>query len=192
MLGLRYADIEGFTLGEPSLVVRPNIYRSTKTQGSIRRVAIFSLLSDEELEFFSQFVQLNEIAKTDFLFSPSYDKYPIDDTEPLIVLRRLLKLLDAREHTFHAFRHTAITNLALILNANDQLEKTFTGSSSQYFEKVKTGILGFNYDAQDKWYAIAGIVGHISPNRSFEYYIHSAVLTTTHAAASTYRHAIGL
>ncbi|WP_201530063.1 hypothetical protein [Psychrobacter frigidicola] len=44
LLGLRYADIEGFTLGEPSLVVRPNIYRSTKTQGSIRRVAAFSFL----------------------------------------------------------------------------------------------------------------------------------------------------
>lgn len=51
LLGLRYADIEGFALGEPSLVVRPNIYRSTKTQGSIRRVAAFSLLSDEELNF---------------------------------------------------------------------------------------------------------------------------------------------
>lgn len=185
LLGLRYADIEGFTLGEPSLVIRPNIYRSTKTQGSIRRVAAFSLLSDEELNFFNQYVQLNELNKTDYIFSPSYDKYPIDDAEPLAVLRRILSLLEAKDHTFHAFRHTAITNLSLILNADDQLVKTLTGYSDQHITKIKTGLLGVNHDAQDKWYAISGIAGHVSPNRSFEYYIHSAMLMTTYAIANT-------
>ena len=185
LLGLRYADIEGFTLGEPSLVVRPNIYRSTKTQGSIRRVAAFSLLSDEELKFFNQYVQLNELNKTDYIFSPSYDKYPIDDTEPLAVLRRILCLLEAKDHTFHAFRHTAITNLSLILNADDQLVKILTGYSDQHIAKIKTGLLGVNHDAQDKWYAISGIAGHVSPNRSFEYYTHSAMLMTTYAIANT-------
>ncbi|WP_298807366.1 site-specific integrase [uncultured Psychrobacter sp.] len=185
LLGLRYADIEGFTLGEPSLVIRPNIYRSTKTQGSIRRVAAFSLLSDEELNFFNQYVQLNELHKTDYIFSPSYDKYPIDDTEPLAVLRRMLCLFKAKDYTFHAFRHTAITNLSLILNADDQLVKTLTGYSDQHIAKIKTGLLGVNHDAQDKWYAISGIAGHVSPNRSFEYYIHSAMLMTTYAIANT-------
>ncbi|AMN67196.1 site-specific integrase [Psychrobacter sp. P11G5] len=185
LLGLRYADIEGFTLGEPSLVIRPNIYRSTKTQGSIRRVAAFSLLSDEELNFFNQYVQLNELHKTDYIFSPSYDKYPIDDTEPLAVLRRILCLFEAKDYTFHAFRHTAITNLSLILNADDQLVKTLTGYSDQHIAKIKTGLLGVNHDAQDKWYAISGIAGHVSPNRSFEYYIHSAMLMTTYAIANT-------
>lgn len=186
LLGLRYADIEGFTLGEPSLVVRPNIYRSTKTQGSIRRVAAFALLSDEELSFFNRYVQLNELDKKDYIFSPSFDKYPIDDTEPLIVLRRILSLFEeAKDHTFHAFRHTAITNLSLILNANEQLVKTLTGYSDQHIAKIKTGLLGVNHDTQDKWYAISGLVGHVSPNRSFEYYIHSAMLMSTYAIANT-------
>ena len=186
LLGLRYADIEGFTLGEPSLVVRPNIYRSTKTQGSIRRVAAFALLSDDELNFFNRYVQLNELDKKDYIFSPSFDKYPIDDTEPLIVLRRILSLFEeAKDHTFHAFRHTAITNLSLILNANEQLVKTLTGYSDQHIAKIKTGLLGVNHDAQDKWYAISGLVGHVSPNRSFEYYIHSAMLMSTYAIANT-------
>ncbi|GAA0804966.1 tyrosine-type recombinase/integrase [Psychrobacter piscatorii] len=187
LLGLRYADIEGFTLGEPSLVIRPNIYRSTKTQGSIRRVAAFSLLSDEELNFFNRYVQLNKLNKTDYIFSPSYDKYPIDDAEPLAVLKRILSLFEAKDHTFHAFRHTAITNLSLILNADNQLVKTLTGYSDQYIAKIKTGLLGVNHDAQDKWYAISGIAGHVSPNRSFEYYIHSAMLMTTYAIANTER-----
>ncbi|WP_426138744.1 tyrosine-type recombinase/integrase [Psychrobacter sp. TWR1-1-1] len=151
LLGLRYADIEGFALGEPSLVVRPNIYRSTKTQGSIRRVAAFSLLSDEELNFFNRYVQLNELNKTDYIFSPSFDKYPIDDAEPLAVLRRILSLFEeAKDHTFHAFRHTAITNFSLILNADNQLAKTLTGYSAQHIAKIKTGLLGVNHDAQDK------------------------------------------
>lgn len=186
LLGLRYADIEGFTLGEPSLVVRPNIYRSTKTQGSIRRVAAFALLSDDELNFFNRYVQLNELDKKDYIFSPSFDKYPIDDTEPLIVLRRILSLFEeAKDHTFHAFRHTAITNLSLILNADNQLVKTLTGYSEQHVAKIKTGLLGVNHDTQDKWYAISGLVGHVSPNRSFEYYIHSAMLMSTYAIANT-------
>ncbi|WP_313631474.1 tyrosine-type recombinase/integrase, partial [Psychrobacter sp.] len=186
LLGLRYADIEGFALGEPSLVVRPNIYRSTKTQGSIRRVAAFSLLSDEELNFFNRYVQLNELNKTDYIFSPSFDKYPIDDAEPLVVLRRILSLFEeSKDHTFHAFRHTAITNFSLILNADNQLAKTLTGYRAQHIAKIKTGLLGVNHDAQDKWYAISGLVGHISPNRSFEYYIHSAMLMTTYAIANT-------
>ena len=186
LLGLRYEDIEGFTLGEPSLVIRPNIYRSTKTQGSIRRVAAFSLLSDEELNFFNRYVQLNELNKTDYIFSPSFDKYPIDDAEPLAVLRRILSLFEeAKDYTFHAFRHTAITNFSLILNADNQLAKTLTGYSAQHIAKIKTGLLGVDHDAQDKWYAISGLVGHISPNRSFEYYIHSAMLMTTYAIANT-------
>lgn len=59
LLGLKYSDIEGLKAATPSVVIRPNSYRPTKTQSSIRRIALFALLKPDELNFFINFVQSN-------------------------------------------------------------------------------------------------------------------------------------
>ncbi|WP_201536346.1 tyrosine-type recombinase/integrase [Psychrobacter immobilis] len=186
LLGLKYSDIEGLKAATPSVVIRPNSYRPTKTQSSIRRIALFALLKPDELNFFINFVQSNIGSHSNkFIFTLSSDQRPIDDHVPLQLLKRVLKDMsvddNVAEHTFHGFRHTAVSNLSLALLGHPDLVEALTDYDENDILRIKKGLLGEHIDAQDRWYALSGIMGHLSPERSFEYYNHLATLMATYA-----------
>ncbi|MCG3857701.1 tyrosine-type recombinase/integrase [Psychrobacter sp. Ps2] len=186
LLGLKYNDIEGLKAATPSVVIRPNSYRPTKTQSSIRRVSLFALLKPNELNFFINFVQTNIGDNSNkFIFTLSSEQRPIDDHVPLQLLKRVLKDVsiddNVAEHTFHGFRHTAVSNLSLVLVGHSDLVEALTDYDESDVLRIKQGILGEHINAQDRWYALSGIMGHLSPERSFEYYNHFATLMATYA-----------
>lgn len=185
LLGLRYIDIEGLSHGQPSIIVRPNKYRSTKTQGSIRRIAIFALLKPQELEFFINFVESNIGSNSNkFIFTLSNAHQPIDDHVPLQLLKKVLADISVSDEscsfTFHAFRHTAVSNLSLVLNGRQDLIQALTDYNEDDISHIKNGLLGIQTEGSDRWYALSGIMGHLSPKRSFEYYNHIATLMATY------------
>lgn len=185
LLGLRYIDIEGLSNNQPSLIVRPNKYRSTKTQGSIRRIAIFALLKPRELAFFINFVESNIGSNSNkFIFTLSSAYQPIDDHVPLQLLKKVLTDISVSDEscnfTFHAFRHTAVTNLSLVLNGRQDLIQALTDYNEDDVSRIKNGLLGVQIEGSDRWYALSGIMGHLSPKRSFEYYNHIATLMATY------------
>ena len=186
ILGLKFNDIEGLKSALPSVVIRPNHYRSTKTQSSIRRVPIFALLKPDELNFFINFVQSNiGVNPNKFIFTLSSDQRPIDDHVPLQLLKQVLKDISIDDnvatHTFHGFRHTAVSNLSLVLLGHPDLVQSLTNYNDSDVLRIKQGLLGEHIDAQDRWYALSGMMGHLSPQRSFEYYNHFATLMATYA-----------
>lgn len=185
LLGLRYIDIEGLSHGQPSLIVRPNKYRSTKTQGSIRRIAVFALLKPQELAFFINFVECNIGSNSNkFIFTLSNAHQPIDDHVPLQLLKKVLIDISVADElcnfTFHAFRHTAVSNLSLVLNGRQDLIQALTDYNEDDVSRIKNGLLGVQTKGSDRWYALSGIMGHLSPKRSFEYYNHIAILMATY------------
>lgn len=185
LLGLRYIDIEGLSHGQPSIIVRPNKYRSTKTQGSIRRIAIFALLKPQELAFFINFVESNIGSNSNkFIFTLSNSHQPIDDYVPLQLLKKVLTDISVSDEssnfTFHAFRHTAVSNLSLVLNGRQDLIQALTDYNEDDVLGIKNGLLGVQTEGSDRWYALSGIMGHLSPKRSFEYYNHIATLMATY------------
>ncbi|MFP3455935.1 tyrosine-type recombinase/integrase [Psychrobacter sp. SIMBA_152] len=186
LLGLKYNDIEGLKTATPSVVIRPNSYRPTKTQSSVRRVPLFALLKPDELNFFMNFVQSNIGDNSNkFIFTLSSDQRPIDDHVPLQLLKRVLKDIsvddNVTEHTFHGFRHTAVSNLSLVLVGHSDLVEALTDYDESDVLRIKQGLLGEHIKGQDRWYALSGIMGHLSPERSFEYYNHFATLMATYA-----------
>lgn len=186
ILGLKFNDIEGLPQSQPSVIIRPNNYRSTKTQSSIRRIPVFALLKPDELTFFLNFIQSNIGTNPNrFIFTLSSDRQPLHDHAPLQLFKRALKDITIKDdpeinHTFHGFRHTAITNLSLVLMGHKHLIRSLTDYNEEDVLRIKHGLLGENIDAQDHWYALAGIMGHLSPQRSFEYYNHIATLMATY------------
>ncbi|HCN16580.1 MULTISPECIES: tyrosine-type recombinase/integrase [Psychrobacter] len=186
LLGLKYNDIEGLKTAVPSVIIRPNSYRPTKTQSSIRRVPLFALLKPDELSFFMNFVQSNIGGTSNkFIFTLSSDHRPIDDHVPLQLLKRVLKDIsvddNVAKHTFHGFRHTAVSNLSLALVGHSDFVEALTDYDESDVLRIKEGLLGEHIKGQDRWYALSGIMGHLSPERSFEYYNHFATLMATYA-----------
>ncbi|WP_299068100.1 tyrosine-type recombinase/integrase [uncultured Psychrobacter sp.] len=186
ILGLKFNDIEGLPQSQPSIVIRPNNYRSTKTQSSIRRIPIFALLNPDELALFLSFIQSNIGTNSNrFIFTLSSDRQPLHDHAPLQLFKRVLKDITIKgdpeiNHTFHGFRHTAVTNLSLVLMGHKHLIQSLTDYDEEDVLRIKHGLMGEHIDAQDTWYALAGIMGHLSPQRSFEYYNHIASLMATY------------
>ena len=185
LLGLKFIDIEGLDALTPSLVVRSNSYRGLKTASSNRRIPIFALLQPDELALFIRYVQSNiGINPNHFMFSLSSSQQPVEDHVPLQLLKHILNNTsdkdNALSHTFHAFRHTAVSNLSLVLCADSTLTCAMTDYNEQDILRIKSGVLGEHIHAQDRWYALSGIMGHLSPQRSFEYYHHFAVLMATY------------
>lgn len=182
LLGLKINDIEGLNLSEPSAVLRPNSYRKLKTEISKRRVPIFALLTPTELHFFNRYVRsrIGQGEET-YIFSLSTDTQPIPSHVPLQLFKKIMEDISNKEvdFAFHGLRHTAITNLALVLNARSQLATALTGYSENHIGTLKRGVLGVDAEGPDKWYALSGIMGHLSIKRSFEYYHHAATLMGT-------------
>lgn len=186
LLGLTFADLENLATPETALVIRPNSHRSTKTEGSTRRITFFDLLTQDELAFTINYLRSHQGNKPSRLvFSFSDSQLALPDYFPLQLFKQMLKDIDADENTaFHTLRHCAITNLALALNADSTLATRLTGYNLTEIEKIRQAILGVETNAQDKWYALAFLVGHISPERGFEYYNHVATLMATYNLAN--------
>lgn len=180
ILGLKFSDIELLSTPHPSLLIRPNEHRSIKTEGSIRRVPIFAVLTQDELNFVSDFLKLSKADKLNqliFVFADSMQG--IGDFLPNNLLEQILTDIAAtQEITLHGLRHCAATNLALSLNATPILATLLTQQTTEQRQRLHNELLGV-HDAQDKWHAIASFVGHISPQRTFQYYIHTAMLMAT-------------
>lgn len=180
ILGLKFSDIELLSSPHPSLLIRPNEHRSIKTEGSIRRIPIFAVLTEDELDFVSDFFKLSKPDKLNqliFVFADSMQG--VGDALPNNLLEQVLADIGAtQEITLHGLRHCTATHLALSLNATPNLATLLTQQTAEQRQRLHGELLGV-HDAQDKWHAIASFVGHISPQRTFQYYIHTAMLMAT-------------
>lgn len=185
LLGIQIKDIEGMR-NQPSVVIRPNTYRPLKTASSKRRVPVYALLTEDERAVFIRYVESKRGQGVNtYLFSNMSAKYPIASDLPLKLLKDMMGYIgESRSYTFHGLRHTAVTNLAIVNSARGELVEALTGYSEQDIARVLTGLNGVHHDGADKWQAIARVVGHLSPQRSFEYYFHAAALVATYELAN--------
>ena len=113
--------------------------------------------------------------KRRYLFSQGSGDQPL----PSVVFSNLMKLIWDRllgEHdfTFHSFRHTAISQLALVLSKSP-LAQVMTDYDNEQCEKVIKGVLGYHKD-QGSWFGLASFAGHLTCDTTFEHYIHTAHL----------------
>lgn len=74
-----------------------------------------------------------------------------------------------------------MSNLSLALVGHSDLVEALTDYDESDILRIKEGLLGEHTKGQDRWYALSGIMGHLSPEQSFEYYNHFATLMATYA-----------
>ena len=170
-----YIDEHGQRIEQPQIWLRPNRYRRLKSSSASRLIPINCLLKKDELEQFTQLYRQQKRLRRRYLFSQGSGDQPL----PSVVFSNLMKLIWDRllgEHdfTFHSFRHTAISQLALVLSKSP-LAQVMTDYDNEQCGKVIKGVLGYHKD-QGSWFGLASFAGHLTCDTTFEHYIHTAHL----------------
>ncbi|MDN3446144.1 site-specific integrase [Psychrobacter sp. APC 3281] len=159
----------------PQILLRPNRYRRLKSSSAKRMIPIDCLLKPEELEQLLSLYHYQTRLKQSYLFSQGSGDQPL----PHIFFSNLMKvmwdrLLGDHDFTFHSLRHTAISHLAVVLNQSP-LAQLLTDYDAMHCTAISKGVLAYNQD-QGVWFGLASFAGHLTPDTTFEHYIHTAHL----------------
>lgn len=174
LAGLQVADFDGNSA--TWLWLRANRYRRLKSSSARRKFPVKALLKSHEFENFEQFVARKRRLKHTYLFSMGDGSQPL----PLTFFANLAmmlwdSLLEKHDFSFHSFRHTAISQVALLLNAKPELAGLMTDYSVRECHTIKATLLGRN-QGQSHWFGLASFAGHIDPEMTFKHYIHTAYI----------------
>ena len=172
-----YTDTYNQEIDEPKIWIRPNRYRRLKSSSASRVIPINCLLKKDEMDLFIEIFKHQKRLKRKYLFSQGSGKQPL----PSMFFSNMMKLIWDRllgEHdfTFHSFRHTAISQLALVLGKSS-LASIMTDYDAKQCETIIEDILGY-HKAQGTWCGLSNFAGHLTPDTTFEHYIHTAHLQT--------------
>lgn len=174
LAGLQVADCDGKTANWVWL--RANRYRRLKSSSARRKFPANALLKPNEFSIFEQFVARKKRLRHQYLFSIGDGSQPL----PLAFFSNLAtilwdSLLDQHDFSFHSFRHTAISQIALLLNTQPALAGLMTDYTAEECDTIKTALLGEN-QGQSHWFGLASFAGHIDPEMTFKHYIHTAYI----------------
>ena len=181
IIGIKVKDItdigviNGQVIEVPKIILKPNRYRRLKSSSAKRVIPIDSLFKDDELKPFIALYYQQKRLKRRYLFSQGSGDQPL----PSVFFSNMMKiiwdrLLIAHDFTFHSFRHTAISQLALVLSGSP-LAQVMTDYDTAHSDVIVSAVLSNNKE-QGMWFGLASFAGHLTPDTTFEYYIHTAHL----------------
>ena len=181
IIGIKVSDIAdiGFINGQvieaPKIILKPNRYRRLKSSSAKRVIPIDSLLKKDELQLFVALYHQQKRLKRRYLFSQGSGDQPL----PSVFFSNMMKiiwdrLLITHNFTFHSFRHTAISQLALVLSGSP-LTQLMTDYCTAQSDAIVKAVLANNKE-KGMWFGLASFAGHLTPDTTFEYYIHTAHL----------------
>lgn len=175
LAGIQIGDIENYI--HPDVALTPNHYRRLKSSSARRRVLVNSLLKDDELKVLTLFIIHQKEIGAKYLFSHNIGTQPL----PIYFFSNLMRILwdgilgqDNHDYTFHSLRHTAISQLALVINKSP-LVQVMTDYTMNECDTIVNSFAGY-YQEQGLWFSLASFVGHLTCDVTFEHYIHTAHL----------------
>ncbi|MBS9783521.1 MAG: site-specific integrase [Pasteurella sp.] len=187
--GMRISEIRGIMVKDfenpdeqPTFIIQRNKARSLKTDNAQRRIPLYCLLHEDEMQIFQKVFYQQQQANRDFLFSTGAGKSPLSkDFLYKLFNVTLNNLLKNNKFTYHSFRHTAISHLALVM-AESEFTKVFTDYNEEQCKTIINILSGCN-EEQGRWVALASFAGHGEPIVTFKYYIHFAHLIAGEAVS---------
>jgi integrase len=181
---LRLIDLQGHA--EPVVLVRNNQYANVKSEESIRRLPLATLLESEELSLLLAWHNERKIEdggtnQYSLLFCQAaeptqrleeYDVFPLIEK----AMREVIGDLSLR---FHHFRHSFAAWLLLRLQNiyTDDVVHQFEFMKHDIFKeeachKIRVALLGNHRLGRQVLYAVAQLCGHASPQVTLLHYIH--------------------
>ncbi len=185
--GMRMNEILTLTLRDVTtahewwLRVRNNPFGRLKSLSSSRDIPLFALLDNDEISLFNQWYQ-RRLARskkvTELLFCDADSPRQVWP-EWLIrqsVVAWLRALSGQNKLTFHDFRHTALSNLQILIEGEEDLFCYLSGHERSTAERIIEHVFGGSMVRIDHYYALAILAGHTSPSVTFKNYLHFSSL----------------
>ncbi|MGP5556130.1 tyrosine-type recombinase/integrase [Psychrobacter celer] len=168
-------NLNGQVIEYPKIILKPNRYRRLKSSSAKRVIPIDSLLRADELKQFIAHYHHQYRLKRRYLFSQGSGDQPL----PSVFFSNIMKIIWDRlllihDFTFHSLRHTALSQLTLVLSSSP-LAQVMTDYDKKHGDNIIKAILGNNKE-QGIWFGLASLAGHLTPDTTFEHYIHTAHL----------------
>lgn len=175
LLKVRLIDIE--PSAERWLFVRPNRYGDNKSSSARRKIPLAALLTDNELKLFEMLLSLRATdvpGPGTLLFAvPGATHLPLDPWWVSRTIARMLREASGSDaFIFHHFRHTALSLAHLVLEGSDAWANTFGGISPDHARRMRVAITGRENPGRDRYWALARLAGHSSPETTFASYLH--------------------
>ncbi|MGP4864693.1 tyrosine-type recombinase/integrase [Psychrobacter sp. T6-5] len=169
------SSINGYVIEYPKVILRPNRYRRLKSSSAKRVIPIDSLFKDDELKLFTAFYYQQKRLKRRYLLSQGSGDQPL----PSVFFSNMMKiiwdrLLLTHDSTFHSLRHTALSQLTLVLSGSP-LAQVMTDYDKEHSDAIVSAVLANNKE-KGMWFGLASFAGHLTPDTTFEHYIHTAHL----------------
>lgn len=189
LLGLKLRDFEYDYKQEQTVIlnilVRPNGYRSIKSDDGRRRFCLQALLKPSELQLVHEWYLLRKQRNETYFLTLEHKSSALEYHE---IQKPISVILDTLPYkvTPHGFRHNAISVMAMILGGADALLPYFSDYSSDEILAIKRKFLGECHQiSTTAWSVLAEFAGHSSPETTFSSYIHVADLIAYSQMAHT-------
>lgn len=201
-LGCRLNEIQGLTLGEiicPQLLwkddpgnqtvairitLKNNVYRRLKSQNAQRQLDLNAVLLDDELQAVKSYLlhcfqqPNNKKANEQLVFEIGGEI--LSELYISKMTRLLFDEVIKPDHgyTFHSFRHSAATHLAIAWLGSKEMVMTYTDYSWQQAKSMRKHLFGeqaIRHEAviQHKWRLLADWMGHSSIEQTASHYLHT-------------------
>ena len=167
--------INGQVIEAPKIILKPNRYRRLKSSSAKRVIPIDKLFKIDELQPFIAFYYQQKRLKRRYLFSQGSGDQPLPPVFFINMMKIIWdRLMITHDFTFHSFRHTAISQLALMLSGSP-LAQVMTDYDKEHSDAIVSAVLANNKE-KGMWFGLASLSGHLTPDTTFEHYIHIAHL----------------
>lgn len=176
LLKLRVNDIE--TSAESWLFIRDNKFGDGKSNSSTRKLPLNALLLNDEKQFIQGYIETRrKISKNSntLLFSgTNTPQLPVNSKLISDIFARIATGITGVKSTFHGLRHTALSNLHLVLEEEFEKLRWLVGYSLSDVEAIRNllGYKGNNNFERDKYWLLASFAGHSTPATTFNNYLH--------------------
>jgi transposase-like protein len=175
LLKLRLMDIEPSV--ERWAFIRPNRHGDNKSGSARRKAPLAALLTQNEGVLLERYMSLRAgqaDGPAELLFHvPGAPHTPWDPWRVSGMVAGLLRRASGSDaFVFHHYRHTALSLLHLVLEGADDWANRLGGVSAEHAARIRLAVTGRDKPGRDRYWALARLAGHSSPETTFGSYLH--------------------
>ena len=180
--GARLSELTGLSWRDVSvlsdnfiIMIDSNSHRKLKNRHSTRTFYLKELLSEDEFQLFRGFYKQLEIYRLPgkapfFTFMPGSQNF-MDSTSVSSFFSKLLTGIAGLPFSFHAFRHTALSNSHLLFDGHDKVLSQIADYDEAHCDRLKELFFGVG-PTDGKYWQLSMLAGHRNPQTTVDTYLH--------------------